>query len=202
MSSVITIEVVLAAGTAYEAYQSGKTASTARSMAESTAGKQNYYNDLLKTLMSNPDSFFNTAVFQSAQNQGLQAAERKMNSAGYKDSGNLLSALMAQGQGFAAQQLSDQEKILAGISGVSSASSPGELLGASTDAQALSDQQWNKLVGQLAFMSGGQKSSLGGGTSYGGGSVIGGATGAGGSWYGGSGIGGGSGSTDAHSPWS
>jgi hypothetical protein len=189
MSAAITAEIVIAAGEAYSAYDSSKTAHDARSMANTTAGKQNYYNDLLKNLMSNPDSFFNTQVFQSANNLGLQAAERKMNSMGYKDSGNILSALQQQGEGFAFGALQNQEQILAGISGVNAASSPSQLLGASTGAQTQSDQQLNKLLSDVAFMSGGASGVSGAGASYTGGSVVGGeTTGAAGNWMGGSGM--------------
>lgn len=152
MSALITAEVIGAAATAYGAYESGQTASNARSLANSTAGKQNYYNDLLKKLMSNPDSFFDTQVFKSANALGQQAVERKMNSMGYKDSGNILSALWQQGEGFAFGALQNQEEILGKLSGVEAASSPSQLLGASTDAQHQSSSDTNSFVSDINYL--------------------------------------------------
>lgn len=174
MSSLITVEAIGVGIEGYNAYQSGKNASNARSLANSTAAKQDYYNNLLMNLMSNPDTFFNTQVFQSAQDQGLKAAERKMNSMGYKDSGNILSALQQQGEGFAFSALQNQEQILAGISGVNKASSPSDLLDSATGAQKQASSDSGTFISDLNYLakmySGGPGQSTVGPGSGGGGS--------------------------------
>ena len=151
MSSVITVAVASVAVGAYSAYEGHKNSQAASRSAQNIENKQNYYNDQLKALMADPGSFFSNPVFTAARDQGLQATERQMAAGGFNMSGNMTSALMQQGQSFAAGQLLSQEQLLADLSGAKQNAS--EARNSSTAAQG---QSFNELaavmqgVGQVA----------------------------------------------------
>jgi hypothetical protein len=117
MSSAITIGVVSAAVSAYGAYQGQQNAQKSQDLVNTVAGKQNFYNTQLQTLMKQPEEFFNNPVYTAARDQGLQATERQMAAGGFNGSGNMMQELMKYGQGFGQQQLLEQEKLLAPLTG-------------------------------------------------------------------------------------
>jgi hypothetical protein len=117
MSSAITIGVVSAAVSAYSAYNAKQNADAANARMDTVAGKQNYYNQQLMTLMQQPEEFFNNPLYTSARDQGLKATERQMAAGGFNGSGNMMQELMKYGQSFGMEQLLNQEKLLAPLTG-------------------------------------------------------------------------------------
>ena len=117
MSSLITIEVVSAAVSAYGAYEGVQSAKDSAARVDTVEGKQNYYNQQLMTLMKQPEEFFNSPVYTAARDQGLKATERQMAAGGFNGSGNMLQELMKYGQSFGQQQLLSQEQLLAPLTG-------------------------------------------------------------------------------------
>jgi hypothetical protein len=118
MSGLITAVTAVGIGVgAYEASQEHAIQEQALGLAQTQAQKQNTSWDQLQQLMANPASFFQSPVYQSAEQQGGATVARQMAAGGFLGSGNEATALQAYGQTFGQQQLLSQEQLLAGMSG-------------------------------------------------------------------------------------
>src|SRR6185437_6471388 len=129
---------------------------------------QQQYNTQLQQLIQNPDSFLSSRTFQDTLNQGLTVVSRQMASQGYLGSGNEATALEQYGQTFAGQQLSQQEQLLAsltGLGGNAAGQTLGEAVGgvnATTNANNSTAKQSNGIfnsaegvLGQVSGLFGG-----------------------------------------------
>lgn len=106
------------------------------------ANASGYYQRRLNSLLDNPDSIQNSGVYKFQMQQGQQALERSAAAKGMTGSGNTLQALMAYGQGNAAQAYNTEADRLAGL-----AKSEYDLEGAKykSNAALRSDQGANVL---------------------------------------------------------
>lgn len=139
MSSMITIAAVGVGVEGYNAYEGHQNANSAKGMASQIMAKQNYYDDQLKNLMSDPSSFFKSPIFTSAQKIGLDATAAQGAASGNNRSSTIMKSLFDYGQGFAAQQLQSQESLLAGLTGAQQ-SAPAAIQ-ANTNAQGQSAEE-------------------------------------------------------------
>ena len=161
MTFAVTATVVGVVGIGaglYESSQQQAISSQALGLAQNTQGEQMQAYQQLQQLIANPNSFFQSGVYQSAFNQGSAAVQRQQSAAGFNGSTNDSAALQAYGQSFGQQQLLEQEQLLASMSGTTSASSPASALGAASGASSASFGQLGTLLAAL-----GQTGALGAG---------------------------------------
>lgn len=153
-------------------YEGSQNRALASGIAGDVEAKQNYYNDQLMQLMANPSTFLDNPLFTSTLKTGTEAVNRSQAAQGFLGSGNQATALMQFGQSFASSQLTQQEQILASLSGAGNASSPSQAVGAATGAQGQEFNQLGSLLASLGYatkdLGGGVTSSSGsGGANYG-----------------------------------
>jgi len=164
VTTVIGIAGVAAAGAGtYEAVQSNKTSSAALGLAQTTAGEQEYYNNMLQTLIANPSSVGQLPGFQFQEQTGAAAVADQMGAKGFGGSGNEGAALTSFGQGLASSFYGQQTQLLSSLAGVTAPTSAGQALGAATGAQGQETSTISSLLNSLGFygMLGYQKSNSG-----------------------------------------
>lgn len=144
---------VISAGLgAYSASQSNKTAGRALDLAADQQGKQDLSFQQLQDLMSNPQTFFDSPVYQAAFGQGSKAVARGQAAGGFLGSGNMAAGLQEYGQSFGQQQLLGQEQLLAGMSGTGF--NPTGALNTGLNAQKQTFDQLGSVLAGLGYTSG------------------------------------------------
>lgn len=105
-------------------------ASSAANAADPFASQRGQYQTMLSDLISNPSSITSTPGYQFGLQQSQNAVEGSAAANGMVNSGNVLSALSTNAQGYAATQLNNQELLLAQLSGanVGSPGTAGQIL--------------------------------------------------------------------------
>jgi hypothetical protein len=98
--------------------------SSAASAADPFAGQRGQYQSMLSNLINNPSSITSTPGYQFGLQQSQNAVEGSAAANGMVNSGNVLQALSTNTQGYASQQLTNQELLLAQLSGAN-VGSPG-----------------------------------------------------------------------------
>lgn len=108
----------------------GGGASGAASAADPFASQRGQYQDMLSKLINNPSSITDTPGYQFGLTQSQNAVQGSAAANGMVNSGNVLSALSTNAQGYASQQLNNQELLLAQLSGanVGSPGTAGQIL--------------------------------------------------------------------------
>ena len=100
-------------------------AQSAANAADPFASQRGQYQTMLSNLINNPSSITSQPGYQFELDQSNKAIEGSAAANGMVNSGNVLQALSTNSQGFAAQQLNNQELLLAQLSGAN-IGSPGE----------------------------------------------------------------------------
>lgn len=100
-------------------------AQTAANASDPFASQRGQYQGMLSSLISNPSSITSNPGYQFGLQQSQNAVEGSSAASGMVNSGNVLNALSTNAQGYASQQLSNQELLLAQLSGAN-VGSPGE----------------------------------------------------------------------------
>lgn len=155
--------LVVSAGVgAYDAYQQTGIQDTAEGMAQTQFGEQQQYAGMLNNLVNNPSSITSTPGYQFNLDQGADAVSREMGAAGLGGSGNEGIALTQYGQNYATSALTQQETMLAQLSGLQTTSSNSNLLNTSSNAGQQSFNQTGQLLASLGYMNGGYGGSSGG----------------------------------------
>ena len=149
---------------AYAASTQAGEASTAENLAKGTAATQAGYNAQLQQLIANPNSFFSSAPYQAAFNQGTTAVARSQAAQGFLGSANAGAAEQAFGQTFGASQLASQEQLLASLSGAGAASSPAQAVGAAASASSGASNTLSGVLASLGFSYGLYNQGGGGGS--------------------------------------
>lgn len=156
MTGAITAAAVAAVGIGVGAYEYSNTSSlqsSALGIAQTTQGEQQYYNNLLQQLISNPSSVSSLPGYQFQLSQGSAAVADQMAASGFAGSGNEAAALTEFGQGLASSFYGQQAQLLASLSGVTSASSPASDVSAATGASSLTSSTLNNLFSNLGITS-------------------------------------------------
>jgi hypothetical protein len=112
-----------AATSAFSGGSSG--ASSAANAADPFASQRGQYQGMLSNLINNPSSITSTPGYQFGLQQSQNAVQGSAAANGMVNSGNVLSALSTNAQGYASTQLTNQELLLAQLSGAN-VGSPGE----------------------------------------------------------------------------
>jgi len=109
---------------------SNSSAQSAANAADPFASQRGQYQQQLSQLMSNPSSITSTPGYQFGLQQSQNAVEGSAAANGMVNSGNVLSALSTNAQGYASTQLNNQELLLAQLSGanVGSPGTAGQIL--------------------------------------------------------------------------
>jgi hypothetical protein len=122
--AVVAAAAVSVGAGLYESSVSSGIANTQLGIEQDQQGKQDTAWQQLQTLINSPNSFFqNNTVYSAAFNQGTQAIATQSAASGLNNTsravpqGGEAQALQAYGQSFGAQQLLNQEQLLAGMSG-------------------------------------------------------------------------------------
>lgn len=163
-----TIGAVVTAGVAaYDAYQQTGIQDTAMGMAQTQFGEQQQYAGMLYNLINNPSSITSTPGYQFQEEQGADAVAREMGASGMLGSGNEGIALQQYGQNFASSALTQQEQLLAGLSGLQTTSANSNLLNTGSGAGSAAFNQEGQLLASLAYQqNAGGYGSAGGAGSY------------------------------------
>jgi hypothetical protein len=105
-------------------------ASGAASAADPFSSQRGQYQSMLSNLINNPSSITSTPGYQFGLTQSQNAVEGSAAANGMVNSGNVLSALSNNAQGYASSQLTNQELLLAQLSGanVGSPGTAGQIL--------------------------------------------------------------------------
>src|ERR1700679_2974331 len=103
----------------------GGGASGAASAADPFASQRGQYQSMLSNLINNPSSITSNPGYEFGLQQSQNAVEGSAAANGMVNSGNVLQALSTNAQGYASQQLTNQELLLAQLSGAN-VGSPGE----------------------------------------------------------------------------
>jgi hypothetical protein len=114
-------------------------ASGAAAAADPFASQRGQYQTMLSNLINNPSSITSQPGYQFGLQQSNNAVEGSAAANGMVNSGNVLQALSTNSQGYAAQQLNNQELLLAQLAGanVGSPGTAGQILqGQNTANQA------------------------------------------------------------------
>lgn len=98
--------------------------------ADPFASQRGQYQTMLSSLINDPSSITSTPGYQFGLQQSQNAVEGSAAANGMVNSGNVLSALSTNAQGYAATQLNNQELLLAQLSGanVGSPGTAGQIL--------------------------------------------------------------------------
>src|ERR1700744_2483281 len=100
-----------AVGSALGGGNSGANAAT--NAADPFASQRGQYQQMLSQLIKNPSSITSTPGYQFGLQQSQNAVEGSAAANGMVNSGNVLNALSTNAQGYASQQLNNQERVLA-----------------------------------------------------------------------------------------
>lgn len=156
--AVVGATVVGAGVSLYEGYenrkQAGAISSEGLGIAEQEWSAQQGYQQQLNQLLANPASVTSLPGYQFTMDQGTQAVSRASAAGGFLNSGNEGTALVQFGQGLATSYLSQQENLLASLSGLQAASSSAQNISAATGASNNSNNQLNQLLQQLGLGAG------------------------------------------------
>ncbi len=128
--------------------------------------EQDYYNQLLKNLLTNPREILNDPGYDFAFDQGIQAVERSNAARGFTGSGNAAIDLQRYGQSFASSFLKQREDLLASLSGLQASESPSAGINAATAANSSGADILSSTLASLgySFTKGGFQNIFGGGT--------------------------------------
>jgi hypothetical protein len=149
---IIGAAVVTTVG-GYIAGSSGrKNASTALGMEQTEFGEQQGFESQLAALIQNPSSVTSTPGYQFTLSQGTEAVARGSAAGGFLNSGNEGAALTQYGQGLATSSLTQQEQLLAGLSGLQASSSSAQNVSATTGASANTFNQVGQLLASLGYV--------------------------------------------------
>jgi hypothetical protein len=114
--------------------------SSAANAADPFSSQRGQYQTMLSNLVNNPSSITSTPGYQFGLQQSNNAVEGSAAANGMVNSGNVLQALSTNSQGYASQQLNNQELLLAQLSGanVGSPGTAGQIIAGSnaTNTQA------------------------------------------------------------------
>jgi hypothetical protein len=102
----------------------------AANAADPFASQRGQYQTMLSNLINNPSSITSTPGYSFGLQQSENAVEGSAAANGMVNSGNVLNALSTNAQGYASQQLNNQELLLAQLSGanVGSPGTAGQIL--------------------------------------------------------------------------
>jgi len=131
--------------------------------------EQDYYNDLLKELLTNPSEILKDPGYDFAFGQGIEAVERSNAARGFTGSGNAAIDLQKYGQSFASSFLQQRENLLAGLSGLQASESPSAGLGVAVSANNSSTDILSSTLASLGYTFG--KGGVGRGGGFGGASA-------------------------------
>ncbi len=122
-------------------------------MQQTQFAEQQGYASQLQNLINNPSQITSTPGYQFQFDQGQQAVQRSSAAGGFLNSGNEGTALTQYGQGFASSALTQQESLLASLSGLQPAvqGNPVGAVSASTSATNSQTAQLNNLLSQLGL---------------------------------------------------
>jgi hypothetical protein len=154
---VVTAGVVAAGATIYEGNQNralaSSVANTQAGMQSVQFGEQQQYATQLQNLIANPSQVTSLPGYQFMFDQGQQAVSRQAAAGGFLNSGNEGTALVQYGQGYANQALTQQESLLASLSGLQPAvqGNPVGAVNSLTGSQNSSNAQLNNLLSQLGL---------------------------------------------------
>jgi hypothetical protein len=157
---VVTAGVLAAGATVYEGNQNRALASgvanTQAGMQSVQFGEQQQYATQLQNLIANPSQVTSLPGYQFMFDQGAQAVSRQAAAGGFLNSGNEGTALTQYGQGYANQALTQQEQLLASLSGLTPAvqGNPVGAINSLTGSQNSSNAQLNTLLSQLGLAAG------------------------------------------------
>lgn len=154
MTGLIAGAVVGAVGIGVGAYEANKSQGIAEqglSLAKTTQGEQEYYNQMLQQLIANPSSVSQLPGFAFDLSTGEKAVADTMGASGFGGSGNEAASLTQFGQGLASSFYTQQTNLLASLSGVTAPSSPASAIGAATGAQANATSTVSSLLNSLGF---------------------------------------------------
>lgn len=155
MAIVAGVGIAVSAGVGiYEANQQAGIANSQIGLANDVNGRQAYSFNQLQQLIQSPDTFFNSPVYQAAFGQGTQAVARSEAAGGFLNSGKAATELQQFGQSFGQQQLLQQEQLLAGLSGATSSTSPGQALAGASASNSAAAGQFGGVLASLGFASG------------------------------------------------
>jgi hypothetical protein len=125
-------------------------AQNAANAADPFASQRGQYQTMLSNLINNPSSITSQPGYQFELQQSQNAVEGSAAANGMVNSGNVLQALSTNSQGFAAQQLNNQELLLAQLSGanVGSPGTAGQILQGQNTANQAAVSSLGSTVGQ------------------------------------------------------
>ena len=119
--------------------------------ADAVTAKQDYYNDLLKELLTDPSSIKKDPGYEFSFGEGLKAVERSNAAKGFTGSGNAAIELLRYGEEFSSRFLKQREDLLAGLSGAGAASSPAQFIGAGVRANSSATDILSQTLGSLGY---------------------------------------------------
>ena len=119
--------------------------------ADAVTAKQDYYNDLLKELLTDPSSIKKDPGYEFSFGEGLKAVERSNAAKGFTGSGNAAIELLRYGEEFSSRFLKQREDLLAGLSGAGAASSPAQFIGAGVGANSSATDILSQTLGSLGY---------------------------------------------------
>jgi hypothetical protein len=155
----IGVGLAVSAGAAiYNTVEQSGIANKQLGIAQDQQYKQDQSFQQLQQLISNPNSFFSSPVYQASEQQGASAVARGNAAAFGPNSGNEAMGLQAYGQSFGQQQLYNQETLLAGMSGTGF--NPSAATSAASSAVSSAAGSLNSLAGLMSFFG---TSGIGGG---------------------------------------
>lgn len=144
----------------------GGGAQQAANAADPFASQRGQYQSMLSQLINNPSSITSNPGYQFGLEQSNKAIEGAAAANGMVNSGNVLQALSTNSQNYAAQQLTNQELLLAQLAGanIGSPGTAGQILQNQNQANQQAGGVLGSQVGQA--IQGGLNSYFGGGGSY------------------------------------
>ena len=151
----------------YGAIQAHKQASTATGMAQTTFGEQQQYAQQLQALIANPSSVSQLPGYQFQMKQGAAAVAAGM---GAQSGGRLLGTpaeaqqLTEFGQGLASNFYGQQTQLLAGLSGLQTATSPATYQQTALNAYGQTQANATNALQQMGMMYGMYKGGMFGGS--------------------------------------
>lgn len=152
MPTTAAIAAIVSAGTGvYEASQAGSISSQAKGQSSTVFGEQQIYAKQLQDLITNPSSVTGLPGYEFTFQQGSDAVARQMAASGFLGSGNEATALTQYGQGLAESFYGQQASLLASLSGLTAPSSPAQLTGAATGAQANTFGETSQILAAIGY---------------------------------------------------
>lgn len=130
-------------------------ANRANDRAATTFTEQQGYAQQLSALMADPSSVTKLPGYDFNKQQGEQSIARGMGSQGLAGSGNEAIALDKYGSGYADSAYSTQANLLAGLSGLQTATSPDSYARTGASAQGQSFAQLSSALAGLGYSIGG-----------------------------------------------